>query len=203
MRNKEEGFTLIEVIVVIAVVAILAAILTPTVVKNIDDSKVARAKNETQVIGAAMTSFYKDLGRWPTSNGTANNPDYIYLLYGPGNAPTNQGTNTIYWRKDAGWPDARKDTFTNHLIENDPKDGGTDYPTSGEYKWHGPYIAEIKADPWGSHYASNVVYFYGGTGTPNAVWVWSAGPDRQADTRVDQAMSTAVLGDDDIGVRLK
>ncbi len=202
LRNAQ-GFTLIEVIVVIAVVAILAAILTPTVVKNIDDSKVARAKNEVQVIGAAMTSFYKDLGRWPTSNGAANNPDYLYLLYGPGTAPTNSGHNTQYWSKDTGWPAARKDTFTHHLIENNPYGAGAVYPTTGEYKWHGPYLAEIKADPWGTHYACNEIYFYSGAGTPYAVWVWSAGPDRQSDTRVNQPMATAQLGDDDIGVRLK
>ena len=201
--RRAEGFTLIEVVVVIAVVAILAAILTPTVVKNIDDSKVARAKNEVQVIGAAMTSFYKDLGRWPTSRGTAGNPDYLYLLYGPGNAPTSGGNNTVYWRNNAGWPAARKDTFTHHLIENNPKDAGAVYPSTGEYKWHGPYLAEIKADPWGTHYACNERYFYSGTGTPNAVWVWSAGPDRQSDTRVNQVMAGAQLGDDDIGVRLK
>ncbi|MDH3259048.1 MAG: prepilin-type N-terminal cleavage/methylation domain-containing protein, partial [Deltaproteobacteria bacterium] len=49
--RKNEGFTLVEVVVVIAVVAILAAILAPSIVKHIDDSKIAKAKNETQVYG--------------------------------------------------------------------------------------------------------------------------------------------------------
>ena len=40
--KDRRGFTLIEVIVVIAIVAILASILTPTITKNIDDSKRAR-----------------------------------------------------------------------------------------------------------------------------------------------------------------
>src|SRR3990170_5868767 len=68
------GFTLVEVIVVIGVIAILAAILTPYITKYIDDSRVAKAKNETQVIGAAITSFYKDLGRWPNATNATTTP---------------------------------------------------------------------------------------------------------------------------------
>jgi len=202
--RETRGFTLIEVIVVIAVVAILAAILTPSVVKNIDDSKIARAKNEVQVIGAAMTSFYKDLGRWPTSNGSTGNPDSLYMLNGPGNTPSYD--NSV--NNHANWWTYYKDTNTygdlmeNHLIKNDPKGGSVDYPTTGEYRWHGPYLSEIKADPWGSYYASNVRYFY--SGQPDAVFVWSPGPDRQADTQFDQDVTNSpTLGDDDIGMRLK
>ncbi len=205
MRIKNAGFTLIEVIVVIAVVAILAAILTPTVVKNIDDSKVARAKNEVQVIGAAMTSFYKDLGRWPTSNGNDLN-DRLRMLNGPGNTPSydnsvnNHASWWVAWRNTS----TVGDLFSHHLIENNPKNGATDYPTTGEYKWHGPYLSEIKPDPWGSYYACNVWYFYYPSGQPNAVFVWSPGPDRQADTQFDQdTTASPTLGDDDIGMRLK
>jgi len=49
MRERnEKGFTLIEVVVVVAVIAILAAVLTPYITKYIDDSKIAKARNETQ-----------------------------------------------------------------------------------------------------------------------------------------------------------
>lgn len=49
-KLRTEGFTLIEVIVVIAVVAILAAILTPQIVKNISESKIARAKKDRKSV---------------------------------------------------------------------------------------------------------------------------------------------------------
>jgi len=205
--GSAQGFTLIEVIVVIAVVAILAAILTPTVVKNIDDAKVARAKNEVQVIGAAMTSFYKDLGRWPTSNGTTNNPDRLYMINGPGETPSYDNSAP---HGHASWWISYKNTstvgdlMTNQLIKNTPGGAGSYDTGAGEYKWHGPYLAEIKADPWGNYYASNVHYFYYPSGQPDAVYVWSAGPDRQADTQFDQDVTASpALGDDDIGVRLK
>lgn len=62
-REREKGFTLIEVVVVVAVIAILAAILTPYITKYIEDSKIAKAKNETQVVAAAIVNAMKDLSR--------------------------------------------------------------------------------------------------------------------------------------------
>ena len=63
MRERnEKGFTLIEVVVVVAVIAILAAVLTPYITKYIDDSKIAKARNETQVVAAAVTNAYKVTG---------------------------------------------------------------------------------------------------------------------------------------------
>ncbi len=62
-KSEQKGFTLIEVIVAIAVVAILAGVITPSVIKHLDDSKRARAQNDCLVIGSAIGSFYKDVGR--------------------------------------------------------------------------------------------------------------------------------------------
>ncbi len=198
MRKKLEGFTLIEMIVVLAVIAILAAILVPTIKKNINDAKVTRAQNETQVIAAAMVSFFKDLGRWPTSDGTSA-ADYLYLLYGPGNP----ASGVAYWRSDAGWSDDRKDRFENHLVENDPKDGAWDYPTTGDFAWRGPYLTQLKPDPWSDHYSCNVAYLWYAGGNTYAVMVLSAGPDRYFDTPVAQVKESAQIYDDDIGVRLQ
>src|SRR4030043_2081822 len=85
MRNRqaERGFTLIEVVVVVAVIAILAALLTPFITKYIDDSKVAKAKNETQVIGAAVVNALKDLGRWPNRNTATTDYHGLYTSTTP------------------------------------------------------------------------------------------------------------------------
>lgn len=203
-RSSEKGFTLIEMVVVLAVIGILAAILTPTIAKNINDSKIARANNEVQVIAAAIASFYKDLGRWPTSNGTAGNPDYLYMLFGPGDAFTNAGAGTANWRSIGTWGvnAARGDTFLNHLVENDPKDAGVDYSITGPVKWDGPYITEIKADPWGSTYACNIRYTW--NLTTNASSVYSAGPNRIAEINITQPLATFTVGTtDDIVQRLR
>jgi prepilin-type N-terminal cleavage/methylation domain-containing protein len=98
--RKNEGFTLVEVVVVIAVVAILAAILAPSIVKHIDDSKIAKAKSEAQVLGAAVTSFYKDVGQWPTAIPAAATPIDL-LATQVGALPTVPGgAGFADWNKD-------------------------------------------------------------------------------------------------------
>jgi len=190
MKGKK-GFTLIEMVVVLAVVAILAAILVPSIEKNIQDAKIARAKNEVQVLGAAMASFYKDVGIWPMYSVFATTAA-DYLTSANGSAGTDP--NTYEW-----WSGATTyDTFENQLISNSPVYTACTAPTQ-EMCWNGPYINEVKPDPWGHEYSSNVK---DATGT-NAMWVWSAGPDGVADTDSTQTQGSAVLTNDDIGVRLR
>lgn len=209
--KRNSGFTLVEMVVVLAVVAILAAILVPTVAKNINDAKIARAGNEAQVIGAAIASFYKDIGRWPDANGsTATLAGALNVLRtSDGTPPTTAGAGT------AAWVGANWDTFENQLIRNDPGaqgvGGGTNYPVTGEVRWSGPYINELKADPWGSMYLCNVDYLR--DGTINAVWVISAGTDRIIRTGYTQALAGATLPElnnvaganaaDDVGFRVQ
>jgi prepilin-type N-terminal cleavage/methylation domain-containing protein len=206
--KRNSGFTLIEMVVVLAVVAILAAILTPTIAKNINDAKIARANNEVQVIAAAIGSFYKDLGRWPTSNG-ADFTDTIQLLYSTGDTPAIQGAGVDeeeYWLADGtGWAANLTDTFDNQLIANTPG-GGAPYPNDTtvprpELRWRGPYITEVRADPWGSHYSCNIWYTF--NTTTNYVGLWSAGPDRTSNTDAIQASSAVTIGGDDVLFRLQ
>jgi len=199
-QTQDAGFTLIEVIVVIAVVAILAAILTPTITKNIDDSKRARAVNECQVMAASLVSFYKDLGRWPARSNVTDN--YLYIIYGEGVIPTNAGGTTAWWTGGGGWGGGRQDTLSNQLIANTPTTTGTSYPTTGELAWRGPYATEYKADPWGNRYACNVRYLWE-VAANNAAWVLSAGPNGQIETAANQNIVNPALGGDDIVGRIK
>src|SRR5919202_1279955 len=57
-RTSAAGFTLIELTVVLAVIVTLALILTPSVTNFINDSRVARARTDTQTIAAAVVQFY-------------------------------------------------------------------------------------------------------------------------------------------------
>jgi len=174
------GFTLIEIIIVIAVIAILAGIATPSIVKNIRDSRVARTRSDAKEIASAMASFYKDLGRWPTTDGTN---DVVYLTTDDGSAPS-VGSGVTGW---TGTTDLLKD----QLITNAPS-----YSTSGEVKWDGPYQTEFKADPWDHTYLCNVGNLSAGSTTP--VYVISAGPDG-----ILQTSRGSLLAGDDIGFRIQ
>lgn len=204
--KKSSGFTLIEMVVVLAVVAILAAILTPTIAKNINDAKISRANNEAQVIAAAIGSFYKDVGRWPTAGTTLG--DTLVLLYSnSGTVPADDAdpvAGEAVWQSDTDADNS--DTFENHLVANTPKGAAApNYATTGELRWRGPYITEIKADPWGSQYSCNIGRTYTSTtaGVPDFVGVWSAGPDRAANTSAIQTAAAVTLGGDDILFRIQ
>ena len=64
-RRSAGGFTLIELTVVLAVIVTLALVLTPSVTNFITDSRVARARRDTQTIATAIHQFFKDTGFFP------------------------------------------------------------------------------------------------------------------------------------------
>lgn len=189
-RQREQGFTLIEVVVVVAVIAILAAILTPYITKYIDDSKVAKAKNETQVIGATVVNAYKDLGRWPNRQNATT--DYTLLYTGTGAPPA------ALFGAAAGWVRTRQDTVNNHLVTN-----SRGYPATGDLRWAGPYATTLPLDPWGRAYVVNAANFATSTSPPTPVWVLSAGANGVIETTVSNAAAWSVPGGDDIGYRLR
>lgn len=189
-KRNEKGFTLIEVVVVVAVIAILAAVLTPYITKYIDDSKVAKARNEVQVIAAAMTNAYKDLGRWPNRNTASANYDGLYT-----------GTvtpSTAFINSATGWPVAGAlwNSLDTHLVTNDHT-----YDNTSDTKWRGPYAITLPADPWGNPYVINAADFTAATTPPTPVWVLSAGPNGVIDTPIATG-TTAPVGDD-IGFRVR
>jgi prepilin-type N-terminal cleavage/methylation domain-containing protein len=198
-KNSQKGFTLIEVIVAIAVVAILAGMITPSIIKHMDDSKRARALNDCHVIGSAIGSFYKDLGRMPTMD--AAGATSVTLLVGTGNIPTLAAGVTTW---NSATTVATCDLLSNHLSANSPKSQTANmYPTTtsapgSELVWRGPYQPSIPADPWGNRYAVNIGNM---TSAYPVVWVISPGPDGIIQTSFNPAAPAAgttlnVTGDD-------
>ncbi|MEW6456580.1 MAG: type II secretion system protein [Acidobacteriota bacterium] len=193
--KKFKGFTLIEMVVVLAVIAILAAILTPTIAKNIRYSKVARTTHECQVIAAAIGDFYKDMGRWPVYQNDNSTTFYYELLYSQeGVWPTANNSN---WNGTG----VAVDSFDNHLILNKP--GGS---TANAYRtedlagvklkagyWRGPYLDEIREDQWGQRYEANIKYV---TLANYATVVLSAGEDRNVSTNFLLPVGSEVSEDD-------
>lgn len=65
LRNK--GFTLIELMVVVAVIGVLGAMLVPQVSRMVDKARVSRTTAELASIGNAMNIYLADVGSYPPS----------------------------------------------------------------------------------------------------------------------------------------
>ena len=63
--KKDLGFTLIELMIVMAIIATLAGIAVPIIGSYVDRAKIARAKSEIRLIGNEILSFYYDNDRFP------------------------------------------------------------------------------------------------------------------------------------------
>ncbi|MDO8282440.1 MAG: type II secretion system protein GspG [Thermodesulfovibrionia bacterium] len=176
-RSGNQGFTLIEVIVVAGIIAILAGVLVPMILKEIDETRITRASADIRSISNAILIFKKDTAQWPVMDGTCS-PN-LTLLTGGGNAPDGIGAN--------GWDNTASAMIDSHLM----------YDDDGCYNnWNGSYLPVTSADPWGKQYVINTGNF-GVSGSP--VWIMSAGPNGTLDSNANSTSS----GGDDIGLRIK
>lgn len=199
------GFTLIEIIVVVAVIALLASVITPLIVKHLEDSKISRTVSDLKMIGAAFADFYKDNGRWPVfidPTRPLTQDNNLLLMTGIGNDAafiSQAASDTRFWNERGGWPANRIDRLENHLIYNEPP--LNHYNPS---RWKGPYITKLTPDPWGNHYSVNTAYLADSFPEGEVVWVLSAGKNQTWETDISQLNSSSLwLGGDDLAFRIK
>jgi prepilin-type N-terminal cleavage/methylation domain-containing protein len=65
------AFTLIELLIVVAIIAILAAIAVPNFLEAQTRSKVSRARSDLRTSAVALESYFVDANRYPLPHGTA------------------------------------------------------------------------------------------------------------------------------------
>lgn len=125
--GRRQGFTLIEMIGVLAIIAILVAAVAPRIFEAISDSKITSATSSIKTVQSAVAKYYSDVGSLyplnaagvPTAlaNGVSNAvygaslPDALALISTV--APANTGTGQ--WNKFRG-PYTDAFTTTNPAI---------------------------------------------------------------------------------------
>ena len=91
MRKATEGFTLIEIMIVVAIVAILSAIAIPSYRDYIQRGKLVTATNNLQGFQAAMEQYYQDNRNYQTTSGA------------PTVSPCDPATGTVVGTHITGW----------------------------------------------------------------------------------------------------
>ncbi|MFM9851988.1 MAG: type II secretion system major pseudopilin GspG [Sphingomonadaceae bacterium] len=67
IKSPQAGFTLLELLVVLAILGLLAAIVGPQVIKYLGSSKTQTASVQVKNVAAALELFRLDAGRYPTT----------------------------------------------------------------------------------------------------------------------------------------
>jgi general secretion pathway protein G len=65
-QRSEAGFTLIEIMVVVIIIGLLAAVVVPQFLGRVDDARVAKAKEDIQALETALTMYKLDNFSYPS-----------------------------------------------------------------------------------------------------------------------------------------
>lgn len=94
-HRQRRGFTLLELVVVIIVLGLLAAIVAPQILGRVSDARTTAAETQVALFGTALDNYRLDNGAYPTSE-----QGLAALREKPTRAPVPTNWRGPYLRKD-------------------------------------------------------------------------------------------------------
>ena len=67
-NKKQDGFTLIEIMVVLIIIAIMASFVVPSVINRPDQARFTKVKNDILTIESALDLYKLDNGTYPSND---------------------------------------------------------------------------------------------------------------------------------------
>ncbi len=111
--RSNQGFTLLEIIVVVAIIAILAAYIAPKVAGRVDDARISKAKSDIRVLESSLELYKLDNFTYPSSE-----QGLQALVTRP------SGENTKNWREGGYIKKLNKDPWGNDYQYSYPGSNG-------------------------------------------------------------------------------
>lgn len=96
-RTRRHAFTLIELLLVMVIIAVLAAVVLPKLTGRSEDARISAAKSQIAIFSNALSTYEIDNGSYPS---TAQGLDA--LRNKPSGTPEPKGWKRPYLEKDAG-----------------------------------------------------------------------------------------------------
>jgi general secretion pathway protein G len=115
-RPASAGFTLLEIMVVVVILGILAALVAPNVIRRIDDANVTKVKQDIRALETALNLYRMDNFRYPTTE------QGLEALVKQPNDP-----NIRNWKPGGYVRSLQKDPWGNNYAYISPGTRGGDY----------------------------------------------------------------------------
>jgi general secretion pathway protein G len=129
-HRRKAGFTLVEMLVVLAIIGLIVGIAAPRVFNQLAGAKVRAAKVQIESLKSALDLFFLDVGRYPSANEGLG-----ALVMRPSNSPVWNGPYIKSvavprdpWNHDYVYQSPGKDgrAFDIVSLGADGRDGGSD-----------------------------------------------------------------------------
>ncbi len=123
-HTPRSGFTLIEILVVIVVIAILATLVAPNVLQHVGTARETTARSQIEMFGAALDAYRLHTGRYPT---------------------TSEGLRAL-WERPPGAPASWRGPYLRRAVPLDPWGNAYEYVSPGEVNREGYDLRALGAD---------------------------------------------------------